>query len=602
MPEIKTDIPYEIFEVDEQSQHEGHARLIAVAAVVTTLLAALTGFLQAGALRTHDTSDIRAERLGALSLYASAGNGDQARVQIERFQLLEQAQREQATAQAFARFANPPQASTELEAARWGYVATNIERDTKEIAASQRMIRACPASSSNVCATCPGSSVNGCARQPLPVISPGGWYSSEQDPNFPVRYQQNAQWWAYFLSAQRDDANERADAAEGRFVHLAAALTMFAVAVFLFGYSLTPQGRRRRHLFARVAALFVVCAAGWTIYSLAQGIPALSTRSSHAYADGLVAYNDSNYAQADSDLKLATSLNPGFANAWTELAQDRGSEGIAPQYVDNEETQINDIGALAAAAYADQQAIDAGSQSPLVRFELGANLLYIGLLHHDDRIVRRSRGYSADALARFLAQLRQHQHPGQYLLFSEFNTAEADLVDSSPVTGREYRTAVKRLLEPALQTTVGVEPTVATALTDLSLIAQTRPRVAGEANALGREIVRMVSRDQNDGWYATANGYYLPSGKDHPQFSAIQALPDPGHLQYLIGKARQFDPNERHGLGAVGIPGSDQPQLGSALRRLGRGGRWCLCGGGARRQGHPDRQPFRRSAGQLPVE
>src|SRR5258708_22956641 len=40
-----------------------------------------------------------------------------------------------------------------------------------------------------------------------------------------------------------------ADGAQARFAHLAAALTMLTVAVFLFGFSLTPQGKERRALF-----------------------------------------------------------------------------------------------------------------------------------------------------------------------------------------------------------------------------------------------------------------------------------------------------------------------------------------------------------------
>ena len=313
---------------------------------------------------------------------------------------------------------------------------------------------------------------------------------------------------------------------------------MFAVAVFLFGYSLTPQGRRRRRLFTRVATLFVVVGGGWAIYSLAQGIPNLSATSSRAYANGLVEFNDAEYASADKDLKLATKSRPNFADAWSQLAQDRAHEGIPAQYVDNETTQVNDLGELRATAYADQQAIDAGSQSALVRFDLGATLLYIGLLDHNDNAVRQSRAESADAMARFLILLHQRQNRGEYLLFSEFNTAEADLVDGSPSARREYGAAVQHLLDPEFQNVVGVEPTVANALNDLNLIAQTRPRLAAETNALAQDIVYAVSHDTNDGWDATAHPHH-----DHPHFSAIQIIPDPGHLQYLIGKASQFDPS-----------------------------------------------------------
>ena len=89
-PEVKAEIPAEA--VGEAAPH-GHGRLIAVATVLTTLLAALTGFLQASALRDHDEADASAERLGTLAVNAASANQAQAQVQIDRFQQLQGAGR-----------------------------------------------------------------------------------------------------------------------------------------------------------------------------------------------------------------------------------------------------------------------------------------------------------------------------------------------------------------------------------------------------------------------------------------------------------------------------------------------------------------------------
>jgi len=538
-PEIKTEVPGEIV---GEAEHEGHGRLIAVAAVVTTLLAAVTGFLQASALRAHDEADARAELLGTLSLNAASANKDLAQVQIERFQLLQQAQRSEANADAFNTYASQPTAAR--EAARWHTVAQNIEQDSRSIAQGQGLVATCPSSGEDQCfskqtlpAICsPTAEPHSCGTAP----GQGGWYSPEEDPNFPTRYQEAAQRESYFLSARRDAANEQADAAESQFVHLAAALTMFAVAVFLFGYSLTPQGRRRRWLFSGVASGFAVVGAVWAMFHVVGGTPMPPQAAASAYADGEVALNDNDYVSADQDLSRAVKLRPKFVDAWSDLALAKYSEGTPQPYVNNEQTQIAGVPALKAALHADQEAIDNGSESPNVRFDLGSNLLYLGLLTHNDDLVRQSRGVSVDADKRFADQLRSGRHPGSFLLYSDFDTAEADLVDGSGLAGGEYRAAEQRMLR--LRAELSVESVVADALTDLNLIAQTRPRLAGRAGAIEDQILGVASRSDYENWFTTPGGY-SQSGNDVAQLSGVQIQPDPSHMQFTISGATNFRPN-----------------------------------------------------------
>lgn len=73
------------------------------------------------------------------------------------------------------------------------------------------------------------------------------WYGEDRTSQpWPAQ----SQWSSYRSTALRDAFSQQADGAEDQSVHYAAALTMLAVAVFLLGYSLTPQGRALRRLYS----------------------------------------------------------------------------------------------------------------------------------------------------------------------------------------------------------------------------------------------------------------------------------------------------------------------------------------------------------------
>jgi hypothetical protein len=227
MPEVGPEIP-RVEELVGEGEHEPdrYGRRVAIATVLTTLIAALVAFSQANALRTHDVQDAKAESYGAQALESSAVNRGQAQVQINRFNLLTEQVRQANNASLFDQYGSSSE-STKLLAARWNSIASQTEADTASIASSAGVPYIC---SPSLQKHCPASNA---------------FYSPEQDPRFPTRYTQGSQFQADYLTALRDAANQEADDAEGQFVHYAAALTMLAVAVFLFGYSLTPQGRLR---------------------------------------------------------------------------------------------------------------------------------------------------------------------------------------------------------------------------------------------------------------------------------------------------------------------------------------------------------------------
>jgi tetratricopeptide (TPR) repeat protein len=456
----------------------GHrpGRLIAVATVVTTLAAAGVGYMQASALRTHDEADARAERIGALALNVAAANEDQALIQVDRYRVVREDQMQAKRLASQAR--RTGDATTLVQSIGWDAAATLTAQSSRAIAGEQQIEIDCSAATGR------------CGRRGLPVIcSPGtrgcgtgAWYSTARDPAFPTRYEQAARWESYRLSAQREAADHEADAAEARFAHLAAALTMLAVAVFLFGYSLTPQGRERRKLFLKFGALFVLFGCGWALTHEFQGLQAPKSGNATAFANGEVALNDGDYGTAVRELRRATELWPGDANAFSELAQaqyelTQGSSGT---------TIVPSVNTLNAAVADDRKALAAGSESPTTISDLGSNLLFLGVLTGNDGAVAEAKDLSARGAEEFVHEVKDGGHPGTYLVSARFTVAEADLALGAPTAREEYCRAISQMVD--LRHEVAPNGVDAAAHEDVNLILAHRPRRAAEAHAILHEI------------------------------------------------------------------------------------------------------------------
>jgi tetratricopeptide (TPR) repeat protein/type II secretory pathway pseudopilin PulG len=449
-------------------------RLVAVMTVLVTLAAAATGYMQATALREHAESAVRAERLAALAVDVAAGSNEQAQVQIERYRTLRQ-QQMQATH------------STGRESARWTRIAQTTARDTRAIARTELIAAGCSAQTAE------------CGGRPLPVIcspkldgrdcGPGARFSPERDRSFPTRYEQAAQWEGYRLLGLREAANQQADAAEGRFAHLAAALTMLVVAVFLFGYSLTPQGRERRVLFSGVATAFALVGLAWAIFHGLRGTERPPESAAVAFADGEVALHEGDYGPAVAHLKRAIAAWPGAVTAYADLGQ--------AQFIKNEGelsgvTSLPRRSSLEAAIGSDGRAMENGSESPTVSADKGGSLLFLGLLMHDDGRIREARALSADAAERFEGQRREGRHPGRYLVTTRFTIAEADLALGSARARGEYCEAIRTMLALAKEVPVE-EMIVPAAHIDLRAIVHAHPRLNGIAAQIAGQVDRAAA-------------------------------------------------------------------------------------------------------------
>ena len=528
MPDAGPEIPKVDELVGEEIEEHGRfGRLIAIAVVLTTLVAALVAFAQASALRTHDQADARAERYGALALNAAAVGRGKAQTQIDRFTLLTQQVRQAGNATLFGEYGTNSQA-TKLTAARWNSIAGQTEADTAAIASSQGIPYIC---APTIQKNCPATDAS---------------YSPEQDPEFPNRYMQQSQWSAYRLSALREAANQQADDAEAKFVHYAAALTMLAVAVFLLGYSLTPQGQSRRHLYSRVAVVFVAVAGVWALYQVLTPVAKPPDAAATAFANGSVAAGDLNDQAAIGDYNRALALSPRFVDAYIQRAQVQYDAGIPHVGIGAVALPTTAGGmtvpsrAAIDKATADlEKAHDAGSNSGTLFANLAADLTYRGLLENNNSDLAQSHGYGEQALQK----LKDQENAASLLAVTYFILAEDDLAQGGREADQEYRAAEAQLRNP------GADPefTVAGALTDLSLMETERPRLTPKVDALKEQIVAQGETyyTAKGKPYETTPGGYLPSrgyASRIVRLGGVKAEPDPGHALYVISQPGSFDP------------------------------------------------------------
>jgi tetratricopeptide (TPR) repeat protein len=527
MPEAP-EIP-NVHEIAEDVEHGGrYGKTIAVAVVLTTLIAALVAWAQADALRIHDRADAQAERYAALSLSAAAIGRGQAQAQIDRFNLLTQEVRRADNATLFQHLGTSSTA-TGLLAQRWNMVAKQTEADTPSIARTQGVPYICSRTFEKQCPAAEAS------------------YSPDQDPNFPTRLQQSMQWSSYWLNAQREGANQRAEDAESQFIHYAAALTMLAVAVFLFGYSLTPNGQSHRLLYSRVAAGFVLVAGVWALVQALTPIGQPPDAAASAFANAEVANSTGDYPTAIADYDEAIKLRPRFVTAYAHRADAEFQAGT-PHIGSGQNAQqttagpvtIPTVEALNRAVEDDLHAREEGSDAADLLANLNTDLLYRGLLRRNAADLRAAYGYGHEALAKFASQ----QHVADSLVNTDFNQAELSLVLGQPQAAHEYAVAEQELHA----TGVNTEFAVASAMTDLSLIAQQYPALKARADALSAEIVHSgETYYDNHGkpyWDSPNNTSVDPVPSKVVNFGQVKAEPDPGHAYYQILDPGNFDPNK----------------------------------------------------------
>jgi hypothetical protein len=340
---------------------------VAVLAVVTTLVAAGVGLLFAMASNAGDRASARAQER---SLDAVAG-GVRADKRVERALGLFELSAEQ-RAHATTAFGDAPSAGhgsrRELiaEAARWSAQATRSERDL------------------------------------------GGQLATGEGPDgvyFPARLRNAAERQALVTVALRDADNELASAWGKRGGTYAAILTLLTVALYLFGFSLTPQGRDLRGLFAGVGLVFLTIGVVFGPVKALSGQPSPSRHAAEAFADAEVRSANATLSGSKTDWQAARRLydeairdRPSFAAAY--LGRATAIENAAsPEFVAG--TSLTTQRGRGAAINDLRMAQALGLQSPLLLTDLGFDLVAQGIVRGDRQALQQGTAVTREALAEY---------------------------------------------------------------------------------------------------------------------------------------------------------------------------------------------------------
>ena len=340
----------EIHEIHHHAHGDRFGRAIAIITVLATLCAAWTAVLQANAIRQHDEAAARAQELSAEALGERSRSEGSARVQLERFELAEQQRARAALARQELLFAPAAQVGElGIQEKRWEDIAKETDRQSEFIAH---------------------------ADHAKPLV-PDSEFGPSGDPTFPLRYLAQSRHEAYVLAAERAGANRKASRAENQYTRFAVSFTMLAIAVFLFGYSLTPHGRPRRRLFAGTASIFVVVAATNALVVSLNPPREPPKAAAEAYAEGQVAADSSKPEEAAEHFTKAIKLDNGFADAYIGRAE-AAFLADAPQALGSG-AGVTTPDALEHVIADERKARSLGIKDPLFYSELGSDLLALGL-------------------------------------------------------------------------------------------------------------------------------------------------------------------------------------------------------------------------------
>ncbi len=380
-----------------EADHGRFAQTVAVAIVVTTLLAALCGYLQAKSLLRNDDALTRAQQWGTLASTVTDDNRQAEQVLLTRYRR-EQADRQRAGYVAGQRLWGIPGATTE-NAAAWALLASQMERDSaqlaKDIGTELSGIRSLNEASVKEVAALHAGDGAGCRAGPWAAQTPGAvatnrlGESPEQDPNFPARYMADAARTGYQLDGLRTAADRESAAVGKQFTRYAVSLATLAIAVFLLGYSLTPHGRHHRRLYALAAGVLVTGASLWGVYAAVRAPQTAPPEAMAAYADGRVAYDRGDYATAIRYFSCSVAQDPEFAPSY---------QWRALSYLGSTQTSFAVPSSDLSRGIGDaEQAISLGSNDPELLNALSAMLYVTGIRRHDLGLIGQAETFMASA-------------------------------------------------------------------------------------------------------------------------------------------------------------------------------------------------------------
>jgi hypothetical protein len=458
--------------------HDIFGRWIAVAIVATTLVGACVAFRQADSAFEHAEAASRAEQWATLAAGARNRSEKAARLQVARARLaLEDRVRAQHATAHRRLVADADPLPLRLEARRWGQLAAKVEANSQEIADDvarefRRVRRQGETAFPNVD---PSEGVDAECEHAAPAVDPApealdAGLDPDADAVAVNRYLTRSRREAYRFDSLRDGATHEAEMAEKQFTRYAVSLAMFAVAVFLLGYALTPFGHRHRRLYAFVAGLIALGSAGWAVYAAVRGPERPSQMAAAAYADGRVALDSGDGRQAVRSFTCALEHREDFPAAY--MARSDAYRLLGSQQ--EGQTIYNEN--LVDEHYAERAAEDAERAETE---EENANLVASLAV---DKYVHALRDGDHEGLEDALELHEEARHIQPEVALHSFNVGTTLLALGRP-WGHAYDEALR--LAPRHE----LPEYVPAALTDLEATASRLPHRAGQAREAKERVV-----------------------------------------------------------------------------------------------------------------
>ena len=344
--------PGDVIETLQDEPRDLFSRAVALCAVITTLVAAVVAFLHAEASREGDRAAAAAQRAAIQAAHSVVQGRQTAQIELRQVQLAREYRTRRLNAKQREMLGLARDGTSTIEAAHWGRLAERADREIHRSA----------------------------AELALPDAARRAVASPERDHFFPARLLAETEYQGRLLAAVRDARNELSSEWGKRATVFIAILTLLAVALYLFGFSLTPQGRHMRGVFAAFGSAFLVIG---VIFGPMQALfppTAAPVAAAKHYADGWLAVKTAggpqDFERAVEHYHETLRLRPGFARAYVDRADARLAAAspqstsflsLAPARV--HEAAIRDL----------KRARELGLDTPAVTGSLGFHQLALGL-------------------------------------------------------------------------------------------------------------------------------------------------------------------------------------------------------------------------------
>jgi hypothetical protein len=381
-------------------EHDRFDKAIVVAIVFTALVAAVVALGQMRSLQRHDQAIVRSDQAAALASQASFTSNSIAQLQIDRFRLVQgtRGRAEQARSDALLHVGGPA-ASLREQASQWNTLAGTLARGSAALAGrpgglagadgmvaeSQQLVAPATREMAGVTGTgtpCPGLRIAPTFTAVPGPITQQSIDGPAKDPLFPRRYLADSRRPSYLLQAEGLLASQRAENEEKQFTRFGVSLTLFATAVFLFGFALSPYGRTHRHLYSTGAMLLVIGSSLWAVYAWASGPSSPAAAAATAYAQARVDYDKGDQAdvrQAERLFTCAIDRDPEFAPAYTGRALVENSITQPHDPTDSTNTELVSSAATHQAQADLTRARALGAEDPTLPLIAGTDVFEDGL-------------------------------------------------------------------------------------------------------------------------------------------------------------------------------------------------------------------------------